>query len=156
MNDNIKDLMTADLGAAALAQRAAGNILACNGDTEKYGLCLTPGQARALVQTETETLKKTGRIELGQGIICRLISRFADSPYISPQNYEQTLHELTGLFYDFKNETCDAVSDNELADFMKESYNNYCGGSIRLLEQQLQQLARHIRSGGTAKNFKTE
>ncbi|HRN14776.1 MAG TPA: DUF6323 family protein [Clostridia bacterium] len=31
---------------------------------------------------------------------------------MSQEDYEQTLHEVTGLFYEFKNETMDIVSDD--------------------------------------------
>ena len=53
-------------------------------------------------------------MEFGAGILGRIAEAFCDSPWISQEDYEQTLHEVTGLFYEFKNETMDIVSANEL------------------------------------------
>ena len=51
-------------------------------------------------------------MEFGAGILGRIAEAFCDSPWISQEDYEQTLHEVTGLFYEFKNETMDIVSDD--------------------------------------------
>lgn len=47
---------------------------------------------------------------------------FCNSPYISNENYEDTLHELIGMFYDFKNDTWDAVTDDELIMFYEKRH----------------------------------
>lgn len=41
-------------------------------------------------------------MEFGAGILGRIAEAFCDSPWISQEDYEQTLHEVTGLFYEFK------------------------------------------------------
>ena len=70
------------------------------------------------------------------------------------EDYEQTLHEVTGLFYEFKNETMDIVSDDELIDFMKEAFNGFCKGSLELLAgRALPMLAEHVRSGEPLESF---
>ncbi|MGN0661137.1 MAG: DUF6323 family protein [Oscillospiraceae bacterium] len=78
------------------------SILRANEKTSQYGLVLTKEQAAALAQTRVSSLKNSGRIEFKGGTVDKIILAFCDSPYISPQNYEETLHRLIGLFYDFK------------------------------------------------------
>ena len=65
------------------------------------------------------------------------------------------LHELTLIFYDLKNETWDAVSDDELLSFMKEAFNTYCHGSADILAGSVMpQLAKHIHRGDDIKDFR--
>lgn len=130
-------------------------IISCNEYTNAYGLALTEKQAVRLVETRKNALQKTGRIELGGGVIDKLIATFCDSPYISQQNYETTLHELIDLFYDFKNDTWDSITDDELIGFMKKAFNENCHGSLELLSSRdLMQLSQHIRQGKSFISFK--
>ena len=89
----------------AVERQVVGQILRCNENTEQYGLILIEQQAFALAKTCTHSLKAARRIEFGNGIIDQLIMAFCDSPYITKDNYEDTLHELINLFYDLKNNT---------------------------------------------------
>lgn len=86
-------------GGAVVQKQQTDAILACNEKTAIHGLALTAQQAAALVSTRADSLKKTGRVEFGSGVIDKLILAFYDSPYISQANYEDTLHELIDLFY---------------------------------------------------------
>lgn len=85
-------------GGALAERRTADRVLACNEATMPYGLALTEQQALALAQTRTDALRETRRIEWGDGIVGALIETFCTSPYILPENYEETLHELIGLY----------------------------------------------------------
>lgn len=132
-----------------------GRILDCNRHTAQYGLTLDPGQAMALAETRENALKRSGRIEFGVGITEKLIMTFCDSPYISQDDYEATLHELTLIFYDMKNETWDAVSDDELLGSMREAFDVYCHGSADILAGSVMpQLAKHIHRGGDINDFR--
>lgn len=130
---NPSDFSLALMGGALTQRGQADTLLACNEKTEAYGLSLTAQQAMALASTQADTLKKTGRIEFGGGVTHKLILAFHDSPYISQSNYEDTLHELIDLFYSFKNETSDHVSDDALIAYMKKAFNRECRGSLELL-----------------------
>lgn len=163
MDTNAKEPFTA-LGFSLMSALSANSraeavaaIMSRNAESAKHSLSLTAAQAEALCATREQTLVKTGRIEFGTGITDKLIDAFCDSPYLSMQNYEETLHELTALFYEAKNETLDAVSDKELIYFMKKAFDGICAGSTELLSGvALEKLARHIRAGGTYANFGTE
>ena len=108
------DSNTHDTGLAlaalktAMAERpTADKILSCNEATRKYGLTLTEQQALALAQTRTTALKDTKRLEFGGGIVDKLIMALCDSPYVTQESYEDTLHEWILLFYELKNNTWD-------------------------------------------------
>lgn len=91
------------------------------------------------------TLRKTGRIELGDGVAPKLAAAFCDSPYVTKENYEETLHELIELFYGFKNETYDVVGDDALIGYMKRAFDGECRGSLELLSGSvLPALARKL------------
>ena len=109
------------------------NIKKCNEFTSKYGLVLSDNQISNLLERRKETLKETGRIELRVGIIDKLIKEFCDSPYIDQENYVETLYELVEIFYEYKNETMDLISDDELIGFMKKSFDGIAGGNLEYL-----------------------
>lgn len=123
-------------------------ILSLNEKTEQYGLSLTPEDASALIQTRAEALNANGRIEIGSATIEKFINAFSSSPYIYQHDYASTLHELLELFYYVKNEALDLISDDELIAFMKDCYDNRCGGSLELLAgRELEKLANNLRFG---------
>ena len=109
------------------------NIKKCNEYTNKYGLILSDNQISNLLERRKETLKETGRIEFREGIIDKLIKEFCDSPYINQENYDETLYELIEVFYEYKNETMDLMTDNELIEFMKKSFDGICQGDLEYL-----------------------
>lgn len=140
------DLMI--LNGSLVKKQAVSEIMQCNRITEKYALVLTEQQAAELVETRTDSLKKTGRIEFGGGIIDKLIKEFCDSPYISQYNYAETLQELIDIFYYYKNETLDQISDDDLIKYMKKCFDGKCQGSLDLLKfRELNKMARNIRYG---------
>lgn len=123
-------------------------ILNCNMRTQSCGLILTEEEAKILLARGRETLREQGRVELGQGILPALIDAFCDSSYISQDSYVETLAELTEVFYQFKNEACDCLTDEELINFMREQFDEICCGSVLYLADTcLERFARAIRAG---------
>lgn len=123
-------------------------ILKCNEKTCKYGLKLTNEDVKELINTRKVALKKSGRLEFNGEIIDKIIINFCDSPYISQYNYSDTINELVEIFYNYKNETLDVIGDDELIEIMKDYFNNYCQGSIELLEGKvLYKITDNIRNG---------
>lgn len=110
------------------------NIKECNQYTSKYGLTLSDKQINDLITKRTEILKEKGRIEFREGILDKLIKEFCDSPYINQSNYIETLYELIEIFYEYKNETMDLITDDELIKFMKNAFDGVCEGDIEYLE----------------------
>lgn len=138
-----------------MLKQATEEVLQCNEETSRYGLTLTPEQAAALVETRFQALQKTGRIEFGGGVIDKIIHAFGDSPYINGENYEETLHDLIEIFYEYKNETFERISDDDLIQWMRTSFNGNCHGSVELLAgRELAQLGKKLRAGYTLKEIK--
>ncbi|MFT8390826.1 MAG: DUF6323 family protein [Sporolactobacillus sp.] len=142
--------------SALIQKQAVHAILGCNARTAPFGLILTENQAIALEQQRFYALKENGRVEFGGGVIEKLIAAFCDSPYLCQDHYEETLHELLTIFYYYKNETLDLLSDSRLIAEMKQAYNGPCHGSLELLAgDELERLSRDLRSGGIRGGFLT-
>lgn len=135
-------------GNALVQKQAVAEIMRMETVTARYGLALTEAQAAALVETRTLALCGAGRVEFGGGVVDKLILAFCDSPYLSMENYEETLHGLIEIFYSYKNQTLDLVSDSELIQFMKKAFDGVCQGSLELLDgRELNRFAENLRLG---------
>lgn len=136
------------VSANLIQKQAVSEVVTCNDYTQRFGLVLTQEQAVELVETRSVALIDNGRIEFGGGVIDKIIKKFCDSPFISMYNYAQTLHELIETFYYYKNETMDLISDDDLIQFMKSSFDGVCQGSLDLLSgRELYRLAKNLRFG---------
>lgn len=132
----------------SLEKQVFDEILECNEVTRDYGLKLNEEDVKEIIKTRNIALEKSGRIEFNGQIINKLIIAFCDSPYISQHNYSETINELVEIFYNYKNETLDFIGDDELIEIMKEYFDNYCQGSLELLEGKvLYKIADNIRNG---------
>ncbi|MGG7142385.1 DUF6323 family protein [Clostridium nigeriense] len=129
-------------------KQLAMEIKKCNEMTMKYGVTLSDTQIESLINKRFESLKNTGRVEFGDGILKELIEAFCDSPYIIQETYEETLEELQEIFYFFKGEAMEQIADDELIEFMKICFNGECQGSIEYLSgTNLEELCRNTRYG---------
>lgn len=131
-----------------IKEQSITQVMQCNEKTAKYQLTLTKQEAELLIDTRQEALRATQRIEIGGGIINKIIDHFKASPYISQYNYASTISELIDTFYYFKNETLDEISDDDLIELMEELFDGRCHGSIDLLQgRDLEQIAHNVRYG---------
>lgn len=135
-------------GNNSLEKQVFNEILSCNDFTLEYGLTLKEEDVREIIKTRNIALEKSGRIEFNGQIINKIITAFCDSSYIFQYNYSDTINELVEIFYNYKNETLDYIGDDELIEIMKEYFDNYCQGSLELLEGKvLYKIADNIRNG---------
>lgn len=86
----------------------------CNRASQRYGLSLSPLEMHALGEARVKALENTGRVEFGGGILKKLILAFCDSPYITQNSYAGILAQLQEIFYYFKNESLERLTDEEL------------------------------------------
>lgn len=122
-------------------------VLKTNSYTEKFGLTLTKQDALMLVKARGEALREQRRVEFGEGILSKLIFAFCDSDFIEPEHFAETLERLQEIFYLYKNESMDELTDDELISFMREKYDGECQGSLEYLEETVvDEFARKIRS----------
>lgn len=108
-------------------------ILNCNKFLQNYGISLSQQDAEQIIEKRIETLRQTKRIELGEWVVEKIIKEFCDSAYISQDNFVNTVYELIDIFYYYKNETNDLVSDDELIKFMREYYDSLAYGDLEYL-----------------------
>ncbi len=131
-----------------LGKQVFNDIIQCNELTSEYGLKLLEEDVKEIINTRNVALEKSGRVEFNGQIISKIIIAFCDSPYISQYNYGDTINELVEIFYNYKNETLDYINDDELIEIMEEKFDNYCQGSLELLEGTvLYKIADNIRNG---------
>lgn len=122
-------------------------VLKMNKYSGRFGLTLTQEEARLLVSERRDSLKEQQRVEFGGGILPKLIFAFCDCPYVYQDNYVETLGRLQDIFYLYKNESMDQLSDDELLEFMRQKFDTECEGSLEYLEDMvLEGFAREIRS----------
>ena len=127
---------------------AVADILSCNAMTARYGLRLNEEDAKALVQTRTQALYNSGRVEFAGSALPKIIIAFADSPYLADDSAMDTLHQLVEAFYEYKSETRDEVDDDELIALMRHHFDHSCQGSVEFLrEDLLASLSRSVRFG---------
>lgn len=143
---NLNELVNIKLHS--MQKHDVDKIMKCNEITKAYGLTLTGEHAVELVQTRISSLSANRRVEFGGGVIDKIIKEFCNSSYICMLNYTDTLHELIEMFYYYKNETLDLISDDDLIKYMKKAFNGVCKGSLELLAgRELAKLARNLRYG---------
>ncbi len=132
-----------------LQERAqVGRILEKNRETERFGLILSEKEAQLLVTERGNTLKKEQRVEFGESILPEIIDVFCDSAYITQDSYCETLMRLQEIFFLYKNEMLDEITDGELLEFMKEQWEGVCYGDADYLEGTcLDLFAQAIRAG---------
>ncbi len=123
-------------------------VLETNEMTARYGLVLTQQDAELLAAERSRVLKRERRVEFGPGILPKVIEQFCDSDFIDQNNYVDTLLRLQEIFYLYKNEMQDEISDEELLHFMKEQFEEVCFGDLGYLEGTcLQIFAEAVRAG---------
>ena len=116
---------------------------------ERFGLRLSPEAYERLGEERRRALRETRRLELGEGILPALMLAFCDSPYLSEANWEESLGELQSLFYQFKNETRDALPDAELIAAMERVFEAKGGSLTALAMTELEAL---LRAAGEARH----
>jgi len=128
-------------------QDQTAQLAETNSYTSQFGLTLSDEDARLLVREGRDCLREQQRVEFGEGILPRLARLFCDSAFIWQENYADTLGRLQEIFYLYKNESLDLLTDDELLRFMRDAFENECQGSLDYLEETaLESFAREMRS----------
>lgn len=145
------DLISSVLNSPSL--READLLERCNHFSAPFGLALSETAMARLSRRRTDILRETGRVEFGESVLGKLIFAFASSPWISQPQYEETLLELQELFYTFKNECHDLLTDDELIGAMCLIFDDAAGGSLDYLSgvewQTMYRIAVTGRLAGT-------
>jgi hypothetical protein len=121
---------------AALKEMQLEEILRLNEASAQYGLTLTASDVKEIIAARNQALRSYGRVELDMEVARKLILSFCSSPLIAQEDYPVILADLQEIFYYLKNETDDAVGDDELIRIIKDFFENSCGGELELLRGQ--------------------
>ena len=114
-------------------QETVQALAEANRQTARYGLTLTPEQMTALAESRTRALLDTGRVELGAGILPRLVEAFCDSPHLHQADYAVALEALQTIVYRCKNEAGDLTPDEDILRLLRRAFDR-AGGSTDYLE----------------------
>lgn len=129
-------------------QALTAQVLETNQYTQKYGLVLGKEDAAFLAEVRADVLREEKRVEFGQSILSKIIYAFCDSSYIYQDNYCESMVRLQEIFFQYKNEMLDEITDDELLEFMREQFENVCRGDFDYLEGTcLDLFAQAIRAG---------
>ncbi len=131
-----------------LQQNQLKSVMAANQKTERHGLVLSEQDAELILEEKNNVLREQRRVEFGEGITARIIDEFCDSDFVDQNNYVQTVIRLQEIFYLYKNEMNDEITDDELLHLMKEQFELICFGDLDYLEGTcLNIFAQAIRAG---------
>lgn len=106
---------------------------------------LTEGEIQDLLESRRHALLEHGRIEIGTGILPRLMEKFSDSPYLERDEAESILSDLQELFYWAKTDSMDRISDEDLLQAMKEIFDGSAAGSLERLYRSMDMICREAR-----------
>ncbi len=108
-------------------------LLTANMISAPFGLVLSVPEAAMVAMAKQDAVRTSGRVEFSGGVEQEIIRAFSPSPYIEQQNYAQMLCELFEIFYEDKNELPEDYPDCDLINWMADSFNGRCGGSLDAL-----------------------
>ena len=129
-------------------QNQLSKVIKTNESAEQFGLSLTEQDAKLILEERKNSLIEQKRVEFGEGIATKIIYEFCDSDYIHQSDYVDTIIRLQEIFYLYKNEMQDEITDDELLHLMKEQFENICFGDLDYLEGTcLAGFAEAIRAG---------
>ncbi len=123
-------------------------VMKTNQVTEQFGLVLTEQDASLILEEQKSVLSEQRRVEFGESIVTKIIYEFCDSDYIHQNHYVDTIIRLQEIFYLYKNEMQDEITDDELLHLMKEQFERICFGDLDYLEGTcLAQFSQAVRAG---------
>ena len=129
-------------------QNITTQVLQANQHSQRFGLVLTEEDAKLIARESSRTLKEQMRVEFGPGIAQKIIYEFCNSAYLNPNNFTNSIIRLQEIFYLYKNEMEDEITDDELLHLMKEQFENLCFGDLDYLENTcLYNFAQAIQAG---------
>ena len=128
-------------------QETVQALAEANRQSARYGLTLTPEQMTVLAESRTRALLDTGRVELGAGILPRLVETFCDSSHLHQTEYAAALEELQTVFYRCKNEAGDLTPDEDILRLLRRAFDRAGGSTEYLAGCSLSELVRWAREG---------
>ena len=101
-----------------------------------YGLIINESTAKEIAVYRNKALIENERFEINSNAITRLTSAFLETRYINQEDFADIIGEIINLFYYIKNETENAVPDDDLISEMLKVFNETCFGSVELMQSK--------------------
>lgn len=136
--------MNGELVTMPRQENTVGALEALDRRMAPLGLRLTQEECLALAEGRERALTDTGRVEFGEGILPALAEALADSPYLHPADWAETLMEGQLLFYHWKAEAGDLVPDRALLRFLRKAFDDARGAMAYLEGFSLKELRRRM------------
>ena len=136
--------MKEELASIVRREDTVGALEALDRRIAPLGLRLTQEECLALAEGRERALTDTGRVEFGEGILPALAEALADSPYLHPADWAETLMEGQLLFYHWKAEAGDLVPDRALLRFLRKAFDDARGAMAYLESFSLKELRRRM------------
>lgn len=114
-----------------------GQLMELNKEIEENGIVLSEADCKDIAEFRHDVLVETERVDVGLGIVGRIIKEFSDSGYVDQQNFRQVVEDLLECFYTVKNETEDKATDDQVMEFLHYLFEVAVGGDTsRLYEAE--------------------
>lgn len=124
------DLLSLD---ACNKETIKNNIIILNDKTKEFGLMLTEEQIENLIDIRKFALSDNSLLELGSSILEDIILEFYQSPYISKVDYDETLYELSNVYYTLREKFNYHIPDAYIIKLMREHFDDDAYGSTEKL-----------------------
>lgn len=131
--------------ARTLERRFISELSASAETAARYGLALDAQAVAAIAGRRSAALAETGRVELGESAVPKIVTAFCDSPYLLQEEFAETVGRLTEAFYEYKNEDGDRMTDDELITCLRACYDAYEGALDAALSLSIEDLLRKRR-----------
>lgn len=116
-------------------------ILKCNDVSSRYGITLNESDAKELIVVRQETMRDVGLIEFRSSIVEEVILAFCNSQFITKYDYLDILSQLVEIFYYYRSEVDELLSDEDIIKYLRLSFEGPCQGSLDYLsDHQLSKL----------------
>jgi hypothetical protein len=76
----------------------SGQLMALNDDILENGIVLSEADCKDIAEFRHEVLVETERVEVGLGIVGRIVKEFSDSGYVDRQNFRQDKRRSAGCY----------------------------------------------------------
>ena len=115
-----------------LTEKSSKKLIKLNDESINYGLVLSENDVNNIMKHTTETLTKIGRIETSTSSLEKIIEIVYSSPYTDKENYVENINDMQEIFYYFKSEVLDLISDDEVIEILEKTYEDKKGEMFQI------------------------
>lgn len=115
-----------------ISEQSSKKLMKLNDESINYGLVLSPKDINDIIKHTNETLIKIGRIETSTEALEKIIEIVYSSPYTDKDNYVENINDMQEIFYYFKNQVLDLLSDDKVIEILERTYDEKRGEILQI------------------------